>query len=90
MTAEQVLLSLSCGGASVSVTGDRLRVEAPQEVLTPSIREGLAAHEVELLRLVGLARDYRALLCKQARLIDDLGPRLATAVLETMTTGAAR
>jgi hypothetical protein len=91
MTPERLLLALwARHGATVSINGDRLRVEAPRGVLTPPIREALATHKLELLRLLSLVEEYRILLGSdvgeasfrraQARFISELGPALATAV----------
>jgi TubC N-terminal docking domain len=98
MTAERLLTVLwRCTGAAVSVSGDRLRVEAPPGVLTPSIREALAAQKADLLRLLAAVEEYRVLLHSdvddaffldaQARLIDELGPVLATAVRQAIECG---
>lgn len=99
MTAESLLSVLwSCNGAAVSFNGDRLRVEAPRGVLTPAIREALAAHKADLIRLLVFVEEYRAVLRSdaadsffldaQARFIDELGPGLATAVRQTVEYGA--
>src|SRR5262245_41101575 len=96
MTPEGLLFVLcNRGDASICVREDRLRIEAPRGVLSPSIREGLATHKADLLRLVAVVEEYRALLRSdlddslsldaQARLIDELGPRLATAVRQAVS-----
>ncbi len=92
MTAEGLFAILCRRGASVSVKGARLRVEAPRGVLRPGIREDLTTHKADLLRLVALVDEYRTLLRSdaddscfldvQTRLIDELGPDLAIAVCE--------
>jgi hypothetical protein len=53
MTAVALLAELQHRGASVAVVGERLRVEAPTGTVTPQMREALAAHKSELLRLLG-------------------------------------
>lgn len=90
MTAERLLAVLCSHGVSVTVNADRLRLEAPRGVLTPSIREALSTHKADLLRLLPAVEEYRDLLRSdvedsffldaQARLIDEMGPVLATAV----------
>jgi len=91
MTPAAFLAVLFRDGASVVVAGDRLRVEAPPGVLTPTIRQGLAAHKADLRRLLPLTTEYGALLRDsaldeaafreaQARLIDELGPVLAAVI----------
>jgi hypothetical protein len=52
MTAAALLTELRNRGAAVAVVGDRLRVEAPVGTVTPEMREALAAHKPELLRLL--------------------------------------
>lgn len=97
MTAERLLVVLwSCNGA-VSMSGDRLRVEAPRGILTPSIRDALATKKADLLRLLPAVAEYRTLLRSdvddslfrdsQVRLIDELGPALATAVRQAVECG---
>lgn len=91
MTPAAFLADLLRCGASVIVVADRLRVEAAPGVLTPAVREVLAAQKANLLPLVAFAEEYRALLGddtadtrtfrdEQARLIDELGPTLATTI----------
>lgn len=52
MTAAALLAELRNRGAAVAVAGARLRIEAPAGTVTPEIREELAAHKPELLRLL--------------------------------------
>lgn len=52
MTAATLLDRLRSLGASVSLVGDRLRVEAPAGTLTPELRQELAEHKAELVRLL--------------------------------------
>jgi hypothetical protein len=98
MTAERLLVVLwSRDGAAVSINGERFRVEAPRGVLTPGIREALATHKADLLRILVLVGEYRDLLHSdvddssfidaQARLIDELGLGLATAVRQAAERG---
>jgi TubC N-terminal docking domain len=94
MTAATLLADLFRQGALVTVVTDRVRVEAPKGVLTPEIRAALAAHKTRLLCLLTFAGEYRdALLAAsdaadsldtQARLIDELGPALATVVRDAV------
>jgi hypothetical protein len=98
MTAERLLATLcSHNGVAISVDGARLRVEAPRGVLTLAIRETLAFQKSDLLRHVRLIEEYRELLWSadmddsscpvaQTRLIDELGPTLATVVREAVAT----
>ena len=91
MRAERLLVAIwSCNGAAVFSGSDRLRVEAPRGVLTPEVRDALAVQKADLLRLLPLVEEYRILLRSdvddsifldaQTRLIDELGPVLATVV----------
>lgn len=52
MTAEAILERLRSLGASVSLAGDKLRVEAPAGVLTPDLKAALIEHKAELVRLL--------------------------------------
>ena len=98
MTAERLLATLwSRTNVVITVDGDRLRVEAPYGMLTPSIRDTLAKLKTDLLRLMAVSEQYRQLLrsdlsdslfrAAQERLIDELGPALATAVRQTVENG---
>jgi TubC N-terminal docking domain len=91
MTPAAFLAYLINEVASVVVIGDRLRVEAPAGLLTSAIRKGLAANKAALLELLQFVDEYRAVLADttvddtafrdaQIRLIDELGPALATAI----------
>ncbi len=50
--AERLLADLRRAGATVTVAGTDLRVEAPRGVLEPALRPTVAAHKGELLALV--------------------------------------
>ena len=52
MTAQAILNCLRSLGASVSLAGNKLRVEAPAGVLTPDLRQELIEHKAELVRLL--------------------------------------
>ncbi|MFN8626032.1 MAG: hypothetical protein U0587_08640 [Candidatus Binatia bacterium] len=52
MTAETLLDSLRQLGATVTVQGDKLRIEAPAGTVTPELRRTLADHKPELLALL--------------------------------------
>jgi hypothetical protein len=52
MTAAGFLASLRACGATVAAVGDRLRIEAPAGMVTQELREALAAHKPELIRLL--------------------------------------
>lgn len=85
----------SSGRGSSVVVGDRLRVETPRGLLTPAVREALATNKAALLELLRFADEYRTVLKDttmsqpafhdaQARLIDELGPSLATAIHQSV------
>jgi hypothetical protein len=57
MTASGLLSDLQARGVRLQVSGERLRIEAPSGVLTPELREILAAHKAELLGI--LRREQR-------------------------------
>jgi len=92
MTAEHLLAVLyNHDGVGFSVSEGRLRVEAPRGVLTKPIREALGLLKSDVLRLLSVVEEYRSLLGSeavsldaQARLIDELGPALATAVRDAV------
>lgn len=63
MTAATLLDRLRCLGASVSLVGDKLRVEAPAGVLTPDLRRELIEHKAELVRLLRPAPDLPPPVC---------------------------
>jgi hypothetical protein len=88
MTPETFLDHLLRRGSTVSVVGEKIRVEAPYGVLTPDIRAALATHKPALRRLLMFADQYRDALLGtgrvDARLIDELGPELATAIREVV------
>jgi tubulysin polyketide synthase-like protein len=52
MTTADLLSDLQARGIRLQANGDRLRVEAPTGVLTPKVRETLAARKAELLQLL--------------------------------------
>lgn len=56
MTAAVLLTELRNRGAFVAVVGDRLRIDAPVGVLSADLRTALAAHKVDLIRLLLLDR----------------------------------
>jgi tubulysin polyketide synthase-like protein len=99
MTATILLAELYLQGASVSASGGRLRVEAPPGVLTASTREALATQKADILPLLPAVEEYCVLLRSdmdgsvfldaQARLIDELGPGLATVIRQAVARGAA-
>jgi hypothetical protein len=91
MTPAALLAKLIREGASMVVVGDRLRVEAPTGVLTAAVRQALAVNKPAIVGLLRLADEYRAVLADtvmdeaafreaQSRLIDEVGPELATAI----------
>lgn len=90
MTATSLLTDLLRQGVSVAACDGRLRVEAPRGLLTPAIREALAAHKDSLIQLWAFAEEYRDLCNTQARLIDELGPELATVIREVELQGAVQ
>ncbi len=49
MSAEQILTQLRDQDMRLSVTGDRLRVDAPKGAITPELRSMLADHKPELI-----------------------------------------
>lgn len=52
MAPDVLLTELRARGAVLSVRGDRIRVEAPPEVVTPELRAALVEHKPALLRLL--------------------------------------
>lgn len=95
MSPEQLLVTLyDSYRASVSLNGERIRIEAPRGFLTPNVREALERHKDCLRSLIMHVEDYRAHLRSAspasadlgcpARLIDELGPVLATAVRQAV------
>jgi hypothetical protein len=52
MTPAAVLAELQSRGATLTVVGDRLRVEAPEDALSDEMLRALALHKPELLRLL--------------------------------------
>lgn len=49
MTAGAILADLARRGIRVAAEGDRLRLRAPESILTDEVREAVAAHKPELL-----------------------------------------
>ena len=62
MTACALLAELIAKGIVLRLSGDRLRVLVPREVLTPDLREALIGVKPQLLRLLDLTEQYRRLL----------------------------
>jgi hypothetical protein len=52
MTSVELLQTLQGKGVSLAIQGDRLRVDAPVGVLTPEMREVIAAHKTSLMTLM--------------------------------------
>ena len=52
MSAEQLLSDLEEHDVTVSVRGERLRIEAPRGVITEELRCALSRHKPEILRLL--------------------------------------
>src|SRR5919202_2516004 len=52
MKLKQFIAELALAGVKLWVEGDQLRVRAPKEVLTPEIRNLLALHKAELVKLL--------------------------------------
>jgi hypothetical protein len=61
-TPTALLVDLCRSGVELRLTRDRQRITAPARVLTPDLRQALTAHRSELLQLLALVEDYRALL----------------------------
>lgn len=59
-----LLVDLCRSGVDLRLTRDRRRITAPARALTPDLRELLVAHKSELLEILSLVEDYRALLRK--------------------------
>ncbi len=56
MTPVQFLADLTAQSVRLAAEGDRLRVDAPPDVLTPEVLETLARHKATLLTLLRPAR----------------------------------
>ena len=67
MNARQLLEDLQYAGATVEVTGDRLRIDAPVGVVTADFVEQMRAHKAELIELLCASP------CSGVR-IEDLSP----------------
>jgi hypothetical protein len=52
MTLERLLVDLHSRGVFLSVEGDRVRVDAPSEMVTTQLRQTLEVHKEELERLL--------------------------------------
>ena len=67
MNARRLLENLQYAGATVEVTGDRLRIDAPVGVVTADLVEQMRAHKAELIELLCASP------CAEVR-IEDLSP----------------
>jgi len=54
MTAVELLAELRNHGATVAVVGDRLRIKAPADLVTPELYAVLRAHKAELVQVVAM------------------------------------
>ena len=52
MTGEQLMQEIVALGGQLSINGDRVRVEAPEGVLTPELKAAITEHKAELLELL--------------------------------------
>jgi hypothetical protein len=52
MTALDLLGTLHARGATISLSGDRIHVNAPKGTLTPDLLDSLAANKSQLIRLL--------------------------------------
>lgn len=52
MNALEILADLRRAGATVTIAGDKLRLEAPQGVLTNELKQRLATQKSEIIRLL--------------------------------------
>jgi TubC N-terminal docking domain len=74
-TPNALLVRLCKSGVELRLTRDRQRITAPARSLTPDLREALAAHRSEIVRLLSFVEDYRSLLRKMfLRLASRKGP----------------
>jgi tubulysin polyketide synthase-like protein len=53
MTASTLLADLRARGIKLSVSGERLNVDAPRGAVTPDLRTALVEHKADLIRLLG-------------------------------------
>ncbi len=56
MTALELLAELRAAGVRIEADGDRLRVAAPKDALTDTLRAAIATHKAELLRFLAPER----------------------------------
>ena len=73
MNAEALLTDLEARGATLAINGDQLRLEAPEESVTPELIDELRARKAELLQLLEKRRKKQ----------DSSGPDIAD--VEAMT-----
>ncbi len=52
MTAIEILTNLRKAGATVTIAGDKLRLEAPKGVLTDELKQRLSINKAEIIRLL--------------------------------------
>jgi hypothetical protein len=62
MSASRFLAELWQRGVVLRLNGDRSRILVPRRQLTPEVKARLAEDKPELLKLLGLVDDYRALI----------------------------
>ncbi len=59
MNAEALLIEVQRMGVHLEAKSDKLRVEAPEDILTPELMVKLKAHKSELLKALRERRRYR-------------------------------
>ena|SRR5215208_3648956 len=52
MTAVELLIELRERGAIIEANGDRLRIDVPEGIVTPELREALIEHKAQVLALI--------------------------------------
>lgn len=52
MTALEILTDLRRAGVTVSIVGDKLRLKAPEGVLTEELKQRLAIQKAEIIKLL--------------------------------------
>jgi TubC N-terminal docking domain len=57
MNAAELIIELEARGVMIESAGDRLRVDAPKGVITPELREALAACKAEVLAILNTPED---------------------------------